>query len=93
MGNDDISVAVKNSNRMYIIIRRLVSVLSVLWFITRKDKRAHKKMKSKVRFWKFMQQVEFVLSVIPTGCLCAVIAKLACYAAVFTTFLRVLATP
>ena len=31
IGNDDISVAVKSSNRMYIIIRRLVSVLSVLW--------------------------------------------------------------
>ena len=27
IGNDDISVAVKSSNRMYIIIRRLVSVL------------------------------------------------------------------
>jgi hypothetical protein len=32
IGNDDISVAVKSSNRIYIIIRRLVSVLSVLWF-------------------------------------------------------------
>jgi hypothetical protein len=40
-----------------------------------------------------MQQFEFALSVIPTGCLSAVIAKLLCHAAVFTTFLRVLATP
>jgi hypothetical protein len=35
-------------------------------------------MKSKVRFSKFMQQFEFALSVIPTGCLSAVIAKLPC---------------
>jgi hypothetical protein len=33
IGNGDISVAVKSSNRMYIIIRRLVSVLSVLWLL------------------------------------------------------------
>jgi hypothetical protein len=31
ISNDDISVAMKSSNRMYIIIRRFVSVLSVLW--------------------------------------------------------------
>jgi hypothetical protein len=40
-----------------------------------------------------MQQFEFALSVIPKGCLSAVIAKSLCHAAVFTTFLRVLATP
>jgi hypothetical protein len=40
-----------------------------------------------------MQQVQFALSVIPTGCLFAMIAKLLCYAAMFTTFLRVLTTP
>jgi hypothetical protein len=33
-----------------------------------------------------MQQFEFALSVIPTGCLSAVIAKLPCHATVFTTF-------
>jgi hypothetical protein len=40
-----------------------------------------------------MQKFEFALSVIPTGYLSAMIARLACHAAVFTTFLRMLATP
>jgi hypothetical protein len=45
-----------------------------------------------------MQQVEFALSVIPTGCLptgclSAMIAKLPCHVVLFTAFLRVLATP
>jgi hypothetical protein len=45
------------------------SVFSIMWqwnsacmiFLTRWDKRAPKKMKSKERFWKFMQQVELFL--------------------------------
>jgi hypothetical protein len=40
-----------------------------------------------------MQQVEFALGVIPTECLSAMVAKLPRHAAVFTAFLRVLATP
>jgi Na+(H+)/acetate symporter ActP len=40
-----------------------------------------------------MQHIEFALSIIPTGCLLAMIAKFPCHAAVFTAFLRVLATP
>jgi hypothetical protein len=40
-----------------------------------------------------MQQFEFALSIIPTGYLSTMIAKLPCHAAVFTTFLHVLATP
>jgi hypothetical protein len=40
-----------------------------------------------------MQQFEFALSVIPTGCFSAVIVKLPCHAAVFKTFLRKLTIP